>query len=62
MRKSAKQQVEEIEMARFEIYMTFELLERGILLSKQISYIERIKREKLWQQEVEQQLRTKTEQ
>jgi hypothetical protein len=34
MRKSAKQQVEEIEMARFEMYMTFELLERGILLSK----------------------------
>jgi hypothetical protein len=34
MRKSAKQQVEEIEMARFEMYMAFELLERGILLSK----------------------------
>lgn len=33
MRKSAKQQVEEIEMARFERYMTYELLERGILLS-----------------------------
>ena len=62
MRKSAKQQVEEIEMARFEMYMTFELLERGISLSKQISYIEHIKREKLWQQEVEQQLRIKTEQ
>ena len=34
MRKSAKQQVEEIEMVRFWMYMTFELLERGILLSK----------------------------
>jgi len=34
MRKSAKQQVEEIEMARFEMYMEIILLERGILLSK----------------------------
>jgi hypothetical protein len=34
MRKSAKQQVEELEMSRFWIYMTFELLERGISLSK----------------------------
>mgnify|MGYP005998308749 FL=1 len=30
MRKSAKQQVEEIEMARFEIYMTLFLLDLGI--------------------------------
>jgi len=30
MRKSAKQQVEEIEMARFEMYMTLFLLELGI--------------------------------
>jgi hypothetical protein len=30
MRKSAKQQVEEIEMARFEIYMTLFLLNLGI--------------------------------
>jgi hypothetical protein len=35
MRKSAKQQVEEIEMARFEMYMAFELLERGISLLKE---------------------------
>ena len=39
MRKSAKQQVEEIEMARFEIYMALFLLELGIELSKQFSYI-----------------------
>ena len=45
MRKSAKQQVEEILMVRYERYMTHVLLERGISLSKQVSYIERIKRE-----------------
>lgn len=45
MRKSAKQQVEEIEMARFEIYMALFLLDLGIELSKQISYIECIKKE-----------------
>jgi hypothetical protein len=33
MRKSAKQQVEDIEMARFEVYMTLFLLELGIKLS-----------------------------
>ena len=33
MRKTAKQQVEEIEMARFEIYMTLFLLNLGIELS-----------------------------
>jgi hypothetical protein len=32
-RKNAKQQVEEIEMARFKIYMTLFLLELGIKLS-----------------------------
>ncbi len=34
MRKSAKQQVEEIEMVRFEIYMTLFLLELGIEVNK----------------------------
>ena len=34
MRKSAKQQVEEIEMVRFEIYLTLFLLDLGIELSK----------------------------
>jgi hypothetical protein len=34
MRKSAKQQVEEIEMARFEMYMTLFLLSEGIKLSE----------------------------
>jgi hypothetical protein len=34
MRKSAKQQVEEILMVRYERYMTHILLERGILLAK----------------------------
>jgi len=34
MRKSAKQQVEEIEMVRFEIYMTLFLLNLGIELPK----------------------------
>jgi hypothetical protein len=34
MRKTAKQQVEEIEMVRFEIYMTLFLLSLGIELSK----------------------------
>ena len=34
MRKSAEQQVEEIEMARFEIYMTLFLLELGIELNQ----------------------------
>jgi hypothetical protein len=34
MRKSAKQQVEEIEMARFEIYMTTFLLNLNISLSE----------------------------
>lgn len=33
MRKSAKQQVEEIEMKRFEIYMALFLLELNIELS-----------------------------
>jgi hypothetical protein len=32
-RKNAKQQVEEIEIARFEIYMTLFLLELGLKLS-----------------------------
>ena len=40
MRKSAKQQVEEIEFARFEMYMTLFLLDLGIELVKQISYIQ----------------------
>ena len=61
MRKSAKQQVEEIEMARFEMYMTLFLLDLGIELSNQFSYINCIKRKKLWQQEVEQQLKIKTD-
>jgi len=34
MRKTAKQQVEEIEMARFEMYMALFLLGLGIELSK----------------------------
>jgi len=34
MRKSAKQQVEEIELARFEMYMTLFLLDLGIELSE----------------------------
>jgi hypothetical protein len=33
MRKSAKQQVEEIEFARFEMYMTLFLLDLGIELA-----------------------------
>jgi hypothetical protein len=34
MRKSAKQQVEDIEMARFEAYMVLFLLDLGLRLSK----------------------------
>jgi hypothetical protein len=34
MRKSAKQQVEEIEMARFEIYLALFLLELNIFISE----------------------------
>jgi hypothetical protein len=34
MRKSAKQQVEEIEMARFEMYMALFLFNLGLRLSK----------------------------
>ena len=97
MRKSAKQQVEEIEFARFEMYMTLFLLDLGIELANQFSYIEYMKKEiekekelreawekyqstahpedrmsyveflsemgiELWQQEVEQQQKIKTDQ
>jgi hypothetical protein len=34
MRKTAKQQVEEIEMARFEIYLALFLLELNIFISE----------------------------
>jgi hypothetical protein len=34
MRKTAKQQVEDIEMARFESYMILFLLDLGLSLSK----------------------------
>ena len=34
MRKTAKQQVEEIELARFEVYMVLFLLDLGLRLSK----------------------------
>ena len=40
MRKSAKQQVEEIEMARFMLYLEGLLFSGGIVLTKQNSYIQ----------------------
>jgi hypothetical protein len=38
MRKSAKQQVEEIEMARFMLYLEGLLYDGGIVLTKESSY------------------------
>ena len=44
MRKSAKQQVEEIEMARFMLYLEGLLFSGGIVLTKQNSYIQLYKK------------------